>query len=558
MKLFFVILTFIFVLHSAAEEKILDLSMPNKQIGNALSVYEDKSGKLDFAQIEQLPADIFIPLDHAVDGHLFTSSAFWYRFEVKNSENVPVERLIVVEIPWINSIDITVLQNNVLLTTMSGGNNYPYYQRAVEDHFPNFKHSFIPGVSTVYIKVMTQDPFIVPISIVDRETFLLDKAEASSYTGFIYGFLVSILLYNLFLYFSIKTRYYALYVLYVGSFILANMAYNGFTFKLFFADYPQLQNWAQSTTIFLFSICGLLFAQSFLNLKEHSPSLNRTTQLFILFFVVMMLLTAIAGYHYHVMFSIGLSVVFSFYVLGIAIYSLLIGNRSAKFFLLGTMSSLIGTSITALTVMALVPYTDIGFKALDYGMVMDAILLSLALADRVRITNEEKAIAQREAKTDMLTGLLNRRAYYEICTAEIQLAHDYGTDLSVIMFDIDYFKNINDEYGHAAGDKVLQYLAVVLKHELRETDYVFRIGGEEFLILMPYTKIADAVLFASRIRAEVDDVQINVGENEVVFTVSGGVAEYKIEDGKYIHAIERRADEALYRAKWAGRNNISI
>lgn len=556
MKLLFFMFTFVIALYSTQFNKVLDLSIANKKIGHSVWVYEDKTGELNFSQIQNLSPDHFTPLNNAVDAHLFTSSALWYRFEVNNPKNIPVDRLIVIEVPWINSINTTILHDNTHMVTLRGGTNYPYHQRSVENHFPNFKHSFLPGISTVYVQVITSDPFIVPISIVDQQTFLLDEAKASASTGFIYGFLAAMLIYNLFLFFSIKTSYYALYVLYVGSFILMNMSYNGFTFKLFFPNSPELQIWAQSTTIFIFSISGLLFAQSFLNLKTYFPTLNRITLLLVLLFIGMMTLTAIAGYHYHVMSSIALSVVFSFYVLAIAIYSMLKGNRSAKFFLLGTMSSLIGTSITALTVMALIPYTDIGFKALDYGMVADAVLLSLALADRFRITNKEKEIAQREAKTDTLTGLLNRRAHNEICTAEVQQAYENGTDLSVIMFDIDYFKAINDMYGHSAGDKVLQYFAVVLKNELRESDRIFRIGGEEFLVLLPHTKIEDAVLFALQIRSEINDASIHFEDHEIVFTVSGGVSQYQRKDGQYIHAVEKRADEALYRAKMAGRNQI--
>lgn len=558
MRLILVLFFLIFALYSAQLQHPIDLSVPNKNIGASLSVFEDKSGKMDFSEIQMLPSQVFIPLERSVDSHLFTQSAFWYRCEVSNTTQIPLKRLVVIGIPWIDFIHINVLPQTGGISTAIGGNSYPYAQRSYDHRFPNFELSFVPGVSTVYFQIKTRDPFIVPISIVENTTFLNDGWSTTSHMTFIYGFLMAMALYNLFLFFGIREKYYAYYVVYLSCFVLMNMSYNGFTFKLFFSDYPQLQDWAQSTTIFLFSISGLLFARSFLNFKKYVPFLNRLTWLLILVFVLTMVISAFAGYHYHVIFAIALSVFYSLYVFAIAVYSLHLGNRSAKFFLLGTVSGLIGTSVTALSVMAILPYTDIGFKAVDYGLLIDAVLLSLALADRVKITDDEKRIAEKEAKTDSLTGLPNRRAYYEHSIAEVELAHRYGFDLCMVMIDIDYFKTINDTYGHSAGDRVLQQLAHILTIELRKNDYVFRIGGEEFVLLFPNTKIEEATLLAKRIRSQVNHKPLHYEDKEISFTVSIGISEYITEDKNNFHALVRRADEALYRAKRSGRDQVSL
>jgi diguanylate cyclase (GGDEF)-like protein len=208
--------------------------------------------------------------------------------------------------------------------------------------------------------------------------------------------------------------------------------------------------------------------------------------------------------------------------------------------------------------MALIPYSDMGFKAVDYGTVIDAVLLSLALADRVRITQNEKLIAQKEANTDAMTGLENRKAYYDTSAHETQRAQRYGTPLSVLMLDIDYFKQINDTYGHIEGDKVLKCLASILQAQLRESDHAFRMGGEEFLLLLPNTHTADALVLAQRIRYEVENTHLTCGDKAIFFTVSIGVCEYQPTVDQTIESVERKADEALYRAKNGGRNQVSL
>lgn len=554
--LFLCLLIFTTLAHSSGIRPVLDLSLPHQKIGNSLYVFEDTGGKMSFEQVKNLSPDPFIPLNNQVDAHLFTTSAFWYRFTVDNHESNPVARIVVFGIPWLDHITMTVVDQNGT-QSYEGGDTLPYTKRAINNHLPNFEHRFAPGASTVYVQIKTRDPFIVPISVIDRFAFLEEAADHSNHTGFIYGILAAMLFYNLFLFVSIKARYYAFYVLYLIVFLVMNASYNCYTFEWLFYDRPILQNWAESTTIFLFSIAGLLFARSFLNLKSYFPVLYRITNTLILFYTAMMAVTSLFGYHYHVAFAIALSVVFSLYVFIIAWYALFKGYRYARFFLLGTSAGLIGTSITSLTVMALLPYSDIGFRAVDYGMVTDAILLSLALAERVKITQEEKLTAEKEAKTDVMTGLLNRRAYAEIALTEVRRCQRYGGKLALIMMDIDHFKAVNDTYGHAAGDKVLQEIADILKNILRDNDYVFRFGGEEFMILLPESDIKHAKHLAERIRKAVEKMRVLFEEHTISATVSMGIAEYDKND-LTIKDVEKRADEALYTAKGGGRNQSIV
>jgi diguanylate cyclase (GGDEF)-like protein len=255
------------------------------------------------------------------------------------------------------------------------------------------------------------------------------------------------------------------------------------------------------------------------------------------------------------MLSIISILLISIYLFIIALYSLLTGNQSARFFLLGTASGLIGAFITALTVMSFIPYMYLTYKANDFGMYIDVVLLSMALADRMKMTQEKKLIAEKEAKTDILTGLYNRRAYYEISHMEFERLLRHHRTLSVIMFDVDHFKEINDTYGHDVGDQVLKSVATIVKGVIREYDYAFRMGGDEFLLLLPETNERQALFLAERIRKRVANKKFTDKDNTFFITASFGISQYNHIE-RSMESIVKRADKALYEVKESGRNNV--
>ncbi|WP_193110668.1 sensor domain-containing diguanylate cyclase [Sulfurimonas paralvinellae] len=169
------------------------------------------------------------------------------------------------------------------------------------------------------------------------------------------------------------------------------------------------------------------------------------------------------------------------------------------------------------------------------------------------ITKEERYKEELEDITirDSLTGLYNRRFYETQIDEEIYNAKRYEHALSVIMLDIDFFKKVNDEHGHSVGDEVLIYYANLVKESLREADKVCRVGGEEFVIILPYTTKDDAVKIAEKLR-----VLVEKSKKILPITMSFGVTEYiKGESEDFLY---KRADEALYEAKNSGRNRVVV
>jgi diguanylate cyclase (GGDEF)-like protein len=189
------------------------------------------------------------------------------------------------------------------------------------------------------------------------------------------------------------------------------------------------------------------------------------------------------------------------------------------------------------------------------GVLVAALTIATGVYTNVlaRMGERQRGLSRRES----LTGCFNRRAFYELFPREVERARRLGQGVSLVFLDIDYFKSVNDRFGHETGDRVLQQLAARLRGIIRETDLLFRWGGEEFVILLPHTAPAEAPALAERIRVAVAERPFAAGEPQgsVAVTVSVGVAgaeEWPIDADVLI----ARADGACYRAKAGGRNRV--
>ncbi|WP_282395630.1 GGDEF domain-containing protein [Pseudomonas sp. PS01298] len=167
---------------------------------------------------------------------------------------------------------------------------------------------------------------------------------------------------------------------------------------------------------------------------------------------------------------------------------------------------------------------------------------------------EHLEVQRQKALIDPLTGLPNRAAWSERLDLEVNLWHQRGNSLSLAMLDLDHFKRINDGYGHLAGDKVLKIIANVLRKRLRPNDFIARFGGEEFVLLMPDSSLAEAVAAGDALRAAIEACPFHFKGEPVTITVSMGVAQFQA--GERSDLALKRADAALYRAKAAGRNQV--
>ena len=194
------------------------------------------------------------------------------------------------------------------------------------------------------------------------------------------------------------------------------------------------------------------------------------------------------------------------------------------------------------------------------ALVMIATMLRQRYLDQIDLQTQQLVKSQAELRElsirDPLTGLLNRRRGWELLEDEIVRSDRYQRDLCVIMLDIDNFKTINDTQGHLAGDLVLTTVAKIAGEIVRSIDHLFRWGGEEFLVVLPNTKLEAALYIAERLREAITRIPIQISSRELNVTASFGVTR-KDENTPDLETLVARADQAMYVAKHLGRNRVA-
>lgn len=195
------------------------------------------------------------------------------------------------------------------------------------------------------------------------------------------------------------------------------------------------------------------------------------------------------------------------------------------------------------------------YKEETYGILSTYIGLASSALYRVRLMEFTK----RTSITDVLTGIYNRRFFDEMIEKQIALAKRHNEPMSLIIADIDYFKNLNDTYGHTVGDCVLQQVARIIKDSLRSSDVLARYGGEEFVIIMPTTDMVNAVEKGEGLCQHIESINFDnvVPGQSITLTISLGIASLP-EHGTEADTLAKAADSALYKAKKAGRNRIEV
>jgi diguanylate cyclase (GGDEF)-like protein len=190
--------------------------------------------------------------------------------------------------------------------------------------------------------------------------------------------------------------------------------------------------------------------------------------------------------------------------------------------------------------------------AMDLGILAWVSTQLGLVLDRIALFDETRALAT----TDGLTGLFNRTMMDRELERELGRVQRYGTELALLVADLDHFKRVNDRHGHLAGDECLRAVAGVLRRSLRQVDLVCRYGGEEFAVIAPMTDELGAHTVAERLRAAVEKLVVRSGEVELKLTISVGIACHR--QGETARDFFARADQALYAAKAAGRNRVVV
>jgi diguanylate cyclase (GGDEF)-like protein len=243
------------------------------------------------------------------------------------------------------------------------------------------------------------------------------------------------------------------------------------------------------------------------------------------------------------------------------------GNPEARTVALGTfvfMATCINDLLIDLAHLDTVRLAPFGFLAILISMAVSMANRFTGLFSRMETKVAERTVALREAneklaeaaRVDHLTGLLNRRGFNEEAEAESFRAFRSGRQFSIVLADVDRFKQVNDEYGHACGDHVLKRVATLLAERTRDVDRVARWGGEEFMLLLPETDAEGAAVLAEKLREAIAENLFEYSGQRLSITMTFGIAEHR--KGEALEACIARADTALYTGKERGRNKVMI
>jgi diguanylate cyclase (GGDEF)-like protein len=538
------------------EPVVQALTAPSTPLGRSLRVMSEPGPELSVDEVLRLAdSGRFRSYDETVLGFGLTHRPVWAHLVVENASDQPLLRRLVIAPSWLDRVDVHLLQDGRMIERWSTGDEHagvPYLNEALgyvlEATLP-------PGRSDVFIRIETPDPMVLEVRLLSPLAAEdLARFERYSY-GFLYGFVFSLATYNLMLFLGMRrwpSLYYAVYLL---SFIALNLCYTGRGLAWLWPDSPYLQRYVILTFIVLTPCTGLRFAREFLELDRRTPRLARMVALFYWFTSLLLCLTIVMNQH-------AVAVWLAFCTMGLFIpamvalgaYSVRQGHGSARYFLYAALASMIGMGLTEFSTWGFLPFTTFTYRGVEIGMMLDATLLALAIADYVRRQALERERAEREARIDVLTQLNNRRGFLELAEAPYRSAERHQRPLAMILLDLDRFKEINDEHGHAAGDAVLNAIGQTLAVSARRSDIVGRWGGEEFVLLLPETSLDEAVELAERLREQLRERVIRHEGAELRMTASFGVA--ALEGQQDLALLIDAADKALYAAKMAGRDRV--
>ena len=488
------------------------------------------------------------------------SDAQWLIVPIENHTLFTIKKRVAIETSWLDSVDLYLYSDEKILIQQHLGDKYPYDSRVIDSRYFELDINFPIERSVLLIRIESPDPMVIPLYIRDIEKHYQALTVESFRYGIVYGAIIALMLYNLFIAVSIKSRANLLYSLYMFAFMLMNISYTGHGFSWFWSGSVIFQQWSNIVFMTGHVVVGLLFSIEFLLLYRNARKLYHFVLICILLVVTSIGLSILFDNHaVSIKLAFINTFIFSLLIMTLGVIAIIKKIQSAHYFFFATLMGIGGALITCSTVWGLIEYNAIAYLSVEIGMMLEAIILSLALAEKYNRIETEKNSAIQLANIDPLTQLNNRRAFYADCQNLLQSAQNNKHEISVIMIDLDDFKYFNDAYGHEVGDTILKEVALILAQESRGNDVLARWGGEEFIVVLPDTSLALAVLIAERFRVAINKEIILKVPDKLVISASIGVASSLIygKDKNELKELINLADKLLYKAKSLGKNCVA-
>ena len=564
-------------------------------------------------QIAALPPTAWQSAGAQVPNLDYSSGTLWLRLDIPADRNVE-PWLLEIRWPFYDSVELFELDDNAVTGPLAvAGDHHTMSGRHFASRFPLFEMHGDGQPKTLLLRLRSGGLMLLPVFQWQINDYIREEQRAQIVLGLFYGTLLLIMLYNLGVWLLVHDHSHLFYAGYVFTVALYQASLHGVGFQYLWQDSLFLADKMLSISVGCTYMFGALFFSFFLGLKKRWPRLHRITLAISTVYLVGTLVALWLPEAAQVVQAQVMGVLVSMVALGVGIIEWRRGNLLARYFTIAWIFLLTGTCIYTAALADLVPYNRFTELVQSAGIAAEVVLLSLALgvrlnlerqagrqaiemslhlAQQVNLANQETIHVQEQAKaqleekvqqrtaelanaltqleqvnatlaslsvTDPLTGLKNRRYFEEQFAAEFQRALREQSPLSLLVLDLDHFKQVNDRYGHPAGDECLrQAAAVVMSQCRRPGDMAVRLGGEEMLLLLPGTDTDGARVIAETVRARIDALEIQQGRHLFGFTTSVGLATVMPTVGDTPEQLLALADTALYRAKGEGRNRVAV
>ncbi|MCQ4262755.1 hybrid sensor histidine kinase/response regulator [Stutzerimonas stutzeri] len=403
----YVFLFILALLPALAAAVELDEETRHLPLGSLMQVFEDPLGDV---QIEDIASPAFEsrfqPHQSAVFNAGYSRSAHWVRVDLNYRPQASQEArrwLLEVAYPPLDSLQLYLAdgQGGYRLARDTGDTR-PWASREIRQGNYLFEIELPANQpQRVYLRVQSEGSIQVPLSLWSQHAYLEAQPGRIYVLGMIYGVLLAMLVYNLFIYISIRDPSYLYYILYIAAFGLYQVSVNGAGVQFLWPDRPWWANAATPLLIGATGLFGCLFTRSFLRTAEHSRWMDRLLRLIIGFSVVVMVLALTTDYGLSLRLATGLALLFTLAVFAAGILAWLRGMRVARYFIIAWSALLIGGQINTLMVLGHLPHNFLTMYASQLGAALEVVLLSMALADRINALKDERATILEDARAEL-------------------------------------------------------------------------------------------------------------------------------------------------------------
>ncbi|TKB48184.1 GGDEF domain-containing protein [Ferrimonas sediminicola] len=542
---------------------------------------EDGGSDLAVYDIARMSPAQWHPLTDNTARFGLSDSTFWLKVSLTNHSEYPRTRLLEFGSATQDYIEVF----SELAGHHSMGDRVPFSQRPLQSVTPTIELTLAPhGSSDVWVRLDTASGFFewIPVRLHTKEEWAQTQLAQNFLLGMFFGSLAIMLVYGLTLSMVLKNINFITYSAYLSAALICTFVYYGFGFRWLWPSWPTLNFWALQISYTGLILTSALFAERFLNIRQHYPVLHRLLQLLSGLLLVAMLLTLTGVPRATMAMLVPLSMLILALLSGCAaVTAWRLPGWTSLLFLLAWPSLLICIGLSFANALNWVPIA-LDTKYLLSGlftveMQLLGILISRqfyrlrndllsARSDTSRQTNLEVMARNRElevlnqklkeqAYRDPMTGLRNRRSFrYALDKLEIEVS---GQARALVLIDLDHFKSINDRFGHQVGDKALKHAAGIIDRAVSLVHgQCFRVGGEEFAAMLTAPDQPGLAAQCEMIRLRLAQAPLTLTSGSLPITASIGIK--MVDPGQFESSrqIYQQADAALYRAKRLGRNRV--